>query len=106
MWRDPDAAGELLPECDGGPESDMVGDVFDRDVGGFEQFLGTLDAHAEDPLHGRVADLVLEVSSEAANAAAGVRGDVLEGEWFVEVGLEPVEGGAQAGRAARQARRT
>ena len=67
------APGELLPEGDGGAEPDVVGDVFDRDVGGLQEFLGPLDPQPQHLLHGSDAHLFLEAAGEAAHAGCRVR---------------------------------
>ena len=52
-------------------ESDMIGDVRDRDIGGLQELRGPLDPQPQHLLHRSGARLFLEAPGEARTLVAG-----------------------------------
>jgi RND superfamily putative drug exporter len=63
--------------------------MLDRNVGGLQEFLGSLDPQPQHLLQGSGADLLLEAAGEAPHAGGCVRGDVLQCQRLMQVCVHP-----------------
>lgn len=99
---DEDARGDAEDAFEVGGEMTLVaeaglgGDFGDFEVGGQEQFAGAVDAASDQVLMRGQAGGAFEEAGEVVGAEAGGFGDLLETEFFAEVGLHEFDGFTEA----------